>query len=73
MEGSGLHMVVATTGRLLDMLMTKHVRVGHVTMLVLDEADQLLTLGFSPQVHPDPLHPDAHPNPLPISCSPSPQ
>jgi superfamily II DNA/RNA helicase len=68
MEGSGLHMVVATTGRLLDMLMTKHVRVGHVTMLVLDEADQLLTLGFSPQVHPDP-----HPNPLPISCSPSPQ
>ena len=43
-------MLVATTGRLVDFLTSGHVRLGRVTCLVLDEADQLLTLGFSSQV-----------------------
>ena len=43
-------LLIATTGRLLDMLTTKHVRVGRVTMLVLDEADSLISLGFIEQV-----------------------
>ena len=36
MEGSGLHILVATTGRLVDMCLTRHVRLDHVTFLVLD-------------------------------------
>ena len=49
-QSKGLHLLVATTGRLVDLLMTKEVRLDFVTMLILDEADQLLTLGFSLQV-----------------------
>ena len=50
MESGGIHVLVATTGRLVDMLLSRHVRLSRVTMLVLDEADQLLLLGFSVQV-----------------------
>ena len=51
MESGGLHILIATTGRLVDLLLTNHVKLAHCTMLVLDEADQLLTLGFSLQVN----------------------
>ena len=43
-------LVVATTGRLLDMLFTKHVAVGRVSLVVFDEADAMVSLGFAPQV-----------------------
>ena len=36
MEGSGLHVLVATTGRLVDMCLSRHVRLDHATFLVLD-------------------------------------
>jgi len=49
MEGV-VPLLVATAGRLIDMLRTKHVKLGRVTMLVLDEADSLVSLGFSEQV-----------------------
>lgn len=41
---------IATTGRLLDLLGERAVVLGQVTMLVLDEADALLALGFEAQV-----------------------
>ena len=41
---------VCTTGRLLDMLMSRHAELGRVTLLVLDEADLLISLGFEDQV-----------------------
>ena len=41
---------VCTTGRLLDMLMTRHADLGRVTLLVLDEADLLISLGFEDQI-----------------------
>ena len=50
LEGSAFHILVATTGRLVDMVMSNIAKLARVTMLVLDEADQLLTLGFSLQV-----------------------
>lgn len=42
--------IVATPGRLNDYLERKAVDLGNVEMLVLDEADRLLDLGFMPQV-----------------------
>jgi ATP-dependent RNA helicase RhlE len=42
----GVHVLVATTGRLLDHLGEGHVRLDDVSMLVLDEADRMLDMGF---------------------------
>ena len=42
LEGSGMHLLVATTGRLSDMLQSRHVVLTRCSLVVLDEADQLL-------------------------------
>ena len=42
--------VVATTGRLLDLLARKQVLLDRVRVVVLDEADRMLDLGFLPEV-----------------------
>lgn len=42
--------VVATPGRLLDHLAQGSVFLGKVSMVVLDEADRMLDMGFAPQV-----------------------
>ena len=44
------HIVVATPGRLLDLLDRKALSLAHVKVLVLDEADEMLTLGFRKEV-----------------------
>jgi ATP-dependent RNA helicase RhlE len=44
----GVDAVVATPGRLLDLMQQGFVRLTHVEMLVLDEADQMLDMGFLP-------------------------
>ena len=42
--------VIATPGRLNDLLAARRTELTHCTYLVLDEADRMLDLGFEPQV-----------------------
>ncbi len=48
----GADLVVATPGRLLDLLAHRALRLSTVELLVLDEADRLLDLGFADQLGP---------------------
>ncbi|MFJ9081011.1 DEAD/DEAH box helicase [Streptomyces sp. NPDC102384] len=46
----GIDVVVGTPGRLLDLAGQKKLNLSHVKALVLDEADEMLDLGFLPDV-----------------------
>jgi len=47
---SGVDVVVGTPGRLIDLMNRKALDISHVKSLVLDEADEMLDLGFLPDV-----------------------
>ncbi|MFC8193440.1 DEAD/DEAH box helicase, partial [Cellulomonas sp. NPDC057328] len=46
----GADVVVGTPGRMIDLLNQRHLRLKHATEVVLDEADEMLDLGFLPDV-----------------------
>jgi superfamily II DNA/RNA helicase len=46
----GIEVVVGTPGRLLDLAQQGHLQLGYVRAVVLDEADEMLDLGFLPDV-----------------------
>jgi ATP-dependent RNA helicase RhlE len=46
----GVDVIVATPGRLLDHVMRKSADLSKIEILVLDEADRLMDMGFMPQV-----------------------
>ena len=45
-----VHIVVATPGRLMDHMQRGTVKIGHVRSVVLDEADQMLDIGFAQDI-----------------------
>ena len=46
----GVEIVVGTPGRLIDLAQQGHLDLGHARTVVLDEADEMLDLGFLPDV-----------------------
>ena len=50
-NGGELHIIVATPGRLLDLMAVKKISLSKVTYLVIDEADRMLTMGFVDQLN----------------------
>ncbi|PVU90310.1 hypothetical protein BB560_002033 [Smittium megazygosporum] len=47
----GQHIVSGTPGRVFDMIRRKNLRTRNIKMLILDEADQLLDMGFKEQIY----------------------
>ena len=47
---AGVHFVVGTPGRVLDLLRRGHLKLGRVRFAVLDEADEMLSMGFWDEV-----------------------
>lgn len=46
----GAHLVVGTPGRILDHLLKRNLSLTHLQMLVFDEADRMLSMGFYPDM-----------------------
>jgi superfamily II DNA/RNA helicase len=46
----GVPIIVATPGRLIDLIQKKHIRLDDILITVLDEADQMADMGFLPDV-----------------------
>ncbi|MEK7154081.1 MAG: DEAD/DEAH box helicase [Patescibacteria group bacterium] len=44
------HVIIATPGRLIDHLQQKNIYLNDVQIVVLDEADRMLDMGFAPQI-----------------------
>jgi ATP-dependent RNA helicase RhlE len=47
---SGVDIIIATPGRLIDHMRSAYARLNHIEHLVLDEADRMLDMGFLPEI-----------------------
>merc|ERR1712226_286171 len=48
---NGVHAVSGTPGRVFDMIRRRALRTRHIKMLILDEADEMLSQGFKEQIY----------------------
>ncbi|SDB40747.1 ATP-dependent RNA helicase DeaD [Desulfonatronum thiosulfatophilum] len=46
----GAHLVVGTPGRILDHLLSRNLNLDHIRVLIFDEADRMLSVGFYPDM-----------------------
>ncbi len=60
----GAHLVVGTPGRVLDHLLKRNLNLNHLRILIFDEADRMLSMGFYPDMRAvrDYLPPGRHIN-----------
>ncbi len=47
----GVHVIVATPGRLIDLMNRKTVSLEHIRTVIMDEADEMLNMGFSESIN----------------------
>jgi len=47
----GMHLIVGTPGRVLDMVTKRHLKIDDLITFVLDEADEMLSRGFKDQIY----------------------
>ncbi|XP_055919226.1 probable ATP-dependent RNA helicase DDX43 [Eupeodes corollae] len=47
---SGVEIIIATPGRLNDLVQANVININSITFLILDEADRMLDMGFEPQI-----------------------
>jgi ATP-dependent RNA helicase len=47
----GQHVVTGTPGRVYDMIRRQNLRTRNISMLIMDEADEMLSLGFKEQIY----------------------
>ncbi len=48
---AGAHIVVGTPGRLVDLIKRKAIKLDQLETLILDEADEMLNMGFLEDIH----------------------
>lgn len=48
---AGVHVISGTPGRVFDMIKRRALRTREIKMLVLDEADEMLSKGFKEQIY----------------------
>ena len=47
---AGAHVVVGTPGRVIDLLRRQHLKLSNLKIVILDEADRMLDIGFRPDI-----------------------
>ena len=51
LQNSNPHIVVGCTGRVFDLIKRNHLQYNNIKLMILDEADEMLSVGFKEQVY----------------------